>query len=209
MEFYRRNPSLQLRAIRTCAHNPNVLHAYVKVAIPPYSSGNSDAAPTPHTATSPFQVSRNPSLQLRAIALFLTQRLSKSVRSRIHRLSTCKTRNGVVLLRGIRRERGWFCWPRRTRWASGRSRTTSPRRRRPTGARLVLEFAHHVDDILVFLRDVLMPRKLRITNPKTSYRRGIVVPPSSFPIPRPPGASSTLGRTLLGGDLKADVKIQN
>ena len=27
-------------------------------------------------------------------------------------------------------------------------------------ARLVLEFAHHVDDILVFLADVLMPRKL-------------------------------------------------
>ena len=27
-------------------------------------------------------------------------------------------------------------------------------------ARLVLEFAHHVDDILVFLNDILMPRKL-------------------------------------------------
>jgi len=27
-------------------------------------------------------------------------------------------------------------------------------------ARLILEFAHHVDDILVFLQDVLMPRKL-------------------------------------------------
>jgi hypothetical protein len=26
--------------------------------------------------------------------------------------------------------------------------------------RLVREFAHHVDDILVFLQDVLMPRKL-------------------------------------------------
>ena len=27
-------------------------------------------------------------------------------------------------------------------------------------ARLILEFAHHVDDILVFLQDVLMPRNL-------------------------------------------------
>jgi hypothetical protein len=28
--------------------------------------------------------------------------------------------------------------------------------------RLVREFAHHVDDILVFLQDVLMPRKLEV-----------------------------------------------